>query len=213
MVKNKSNLKSPNKINSQCDLLHLDLWVNEELKNLQNKNEREIISIIIKNLDDFVKFPKEAILMWAGCNRSDKYHKYPEELKTKLKDEGIKSLDGRTNGPAVVAYLFAKGERPQRYGSKNKWSIHHIYSGKFPYVNCNNTLHAKKDGLHFTQSAGLIAIHPVADQMCDEYPLFSWYLRAIAYKKFGYDPDEVFSKERHNKYSFIERSKCEVVYR
>lgn len=64
--------------------------------------------------------------------------------------------------------------------------------GKFPYVDRDSTLHAVKDGAHFTQSAGLVATHPIVDQMCDEYPFFSWYLRAIAFKKFGYDPDGVF---------------------
>lgn len=130
MTKNKSNLESLNRINSACDLSQLGSWIDNELKNLQNKNEREIISIVINNLDDFVKFPQQAVLMWEGCYR-EKYHKYPERLKILLKKEGMKSLDGRANGPAVEAYRYSKGERPRRYGSKNKWSIHHLYSGKF----------------------------------------------------------------------------------
>jgi hypothetical protein len=73
------------------------------------------------------------------------------------------------------------GIRPSRFGSNNAWSIHHIYSGKFPYIGKYDTLHASHDGRHFTQSAGLVAIHPIADQLADEYPFFSWYLRAISF--------------------------------
>jgi hypothetical protein len=49
-----------------------------------------------------------------------------------------------------------------------------------------------KECKHFTQSAGLVAVHPIADALCDEYPFFSWLLRAISFQEFGYDPDGVF---------------------
>jgi hypothetical protein len=96
-------------------------------------------------------------------------------------------------GPAIAAFLYAGGERPCRVGSRNCWSIHHLYSGKFPYVGRTETLHAVKHGDHFTNSAGLIAAHPVLDAMCDEYPCIAWYLRARAFERFGYDPDQVFT--------------------
>jgi methyl-accepting chemotaxis protein len=34
-----------------------------------------------------------------------------------------------------------------------------------------------------------------ADAMADEYPCFSWYLRAKAFQLFSYDPDDVFQAE------------------
>ncbi len=46
-----------------------------------------------------------------------------------------------------------------------------------------------------TQSAGLVAIHPIADAMADEFACFAWLLRAKAFEKFHYDPDGVFCKE------------------
>lgn len=208
MKTNRSNLSSPRGIASKCHLSKLDKWLKDELNALTNKFEKQLIEIVVKNLADFVNFPKRAILMWEGCNRvaekgKIKYHKFPKELVTELKEAGVKTLDGRPNGPAIAAFLFGGGIRPTRYGSKNSWHIHHLYSGKFPYIDVNDTLHAVKDGLHFTQSAGLVATHPIVDQMCDEYPFFSWYLRAIAFKKFGYDPDRVFSDKRHDKYGFV----------
>jgi hypothetical protein len=48
----------------------------------------------------------------------------------------------------------------------------------------------------------LVAIHPLADALADEFPSFSWLLRAHAFNKFGYDPDEVFSSPGVNKYGF-----------
>jgi hypothetical protein len=50
-----------------------------------------------------------------------------------------------------------------------------------------------KHGDHFTNSAGLIAAHPMLDAMCDEYPSIAWYLRARVFERFGYDPGQVFS--------------------
>ena len=39
----------------------------------------------------------------------------------------------------------------------------------------------------------LIAIHPVANAVFEEYPCVAWLLRAKAFLRFGYDPDSVFS--------------------
>ena len=91
-----------------------------------------------------------------------------------------------------MAYLLAGGERPLRIGSRNQWSIHHLYDGKFPAPGRSATLRAVTDGHYFTASAGLVAVHPVADALADEVPLFAWRLRKQAYDRFGFDPDEVF---------------------
>ncbi|WP_220483171.1 hypothetical protein [Paenibacillus thiaminolyticus] len=64
--------------------------------------------------------------------------------------------DTRFNGPAVLAYQMAGGKGPSRYGSNNAWSVHHIYSGKFEYIDQEKTIHATKEGKLFTQSAGLV---------------------------------------------------------
>lgn len=76
-----------------------------------------------------------------------------------------------------------------------EWSIHHIYNGKFPFLADRRTLHAVKDGNHFTQSAGLVAVHLIAEALAEEYFYFTWLLRHESFKKFSYDPDLVFSKK------------------
>jgi len=52
-----------------------------------------------------------------------------------------------------------------------------------------------QNGKHFTQSAGLVAIHPIAEALKDEYFYFSWLLRYEAFLRFNYDPDGVFSEK------------------
>jgi len=158
--------------------------------------------VVCDHIDSFVKWPQRPLLLACGCNRNSRYHSYSEEVESLAKAQSIR-LDTRANGPAITSFLVAGGTRPQRYGSTNQWSIHHIYSGKFPYVDKNETLHAAKHGNHFTQSAGLVAIHPVADALCDEYPFFSWLLRATSFFLFRYDPDEVFSTRVHNVIGFV----------
>ncbi|HFL3236631.1 TPA: hypothetical protein ACG3KH_004064 [Clostridioides difficile] len=203
--KNKSNLISPTGIHNVCDFNDLEGWVNKEIGYIQNLNIRDVVQRICDSIDDFVAWPLRAELLWDGCDRNRpegvkvKYHQYPDEIKKKAPFP----LDGRANGPAVASFLFAGGIRHPRYGSNNSWSVHHIYSGKFPYVVRENTLHAAYDGRHFTQSAGLVAIHPIADQLADEYPFFSWYLRALSFEQFNYDPDGVFSNAIHDEYGFV----------
>ena len=205
------NIRSPNHIKCLCDLKNLDAWLKHEIDQMQEDKIRSVIKDICFNMEGFVCWPQKTLLLWEGCDRNSKYHKFPEQIKVKAKSLNI-ILDRRTNGPAIAAYLFAGGIRPKRYGSTNSWSIHHVYSKKFPYVEKEETLWAVKSGLHFTQSSGLVAIHPIADQMADEYPFFSWFLRAKAFQKFQYDPDGVFSSTPLNSLGFPEEQNIEILY-
>jgi hypothetical protein len=179
------------------DITNTDQWFEKEISDLP-LDIRHIVKYTYDHLDKFCCWPKLPILLWEGCNRKpnegekQKYHCYPQVIKELAEEKQI-YLDRRANGPAIASFEFAGGERHKRYGSKNKWSIHHIYSGKFPYQGRETTLHAKETGTHFTQSAGLIALHPILDSICDEIPAFSWVMRFRSWKKFGYDPDKVFS--------------------
>lgn len=121
------------------------------------------------------------------------------------------TLDSRANGPARAAFMFAGGLRPERFGSTNASTVHHVYSGKFPYINRAETTHAVKLRNHFTQSAGVVATHPVADALCDEYPFFAWLLRFEAFRRFLYDPDRVFSP-RQDALGFAEGHQCEIMF-
>jgi hypothetical protein len=209
------NLQSPNGIVEYCDLSDLEGWFSRELSQISSEPQRTVLTNVAGNLDSFVRWAGEAILLWPGCDRvpepgrRQRYFSYPGHLKEMARVRSIR-LDTRANGPAVASFQLAGGQRPQRFGSQNSWSIHHIYSGKFPYRGYEETIHAAKDCHHFTQSAGLMAVHPIADSLADEYPFFTWLLRAKAFKRFGYDPDRVFSRDV-DIYGFAAGHACRVI--
>lgn len=209
------NLSSPNGIVEPCDLRDLDGWFAKELIQVTSSSERTVLQNVVTNLASFICWPSEAMLLWPGCNRvpepgkKQKYFSYPEHIRQLARTARI-SLDTRPNGPAIASFLLAGGKRPDRFGSSNAWSIHHLYSGKFPYYGRQSTTHATKECNHFTQSAGLIAAHPVADALVDEFPFFAWLLRAMAYIRFGYDPDQIFSEDLDD-YGFVRGKPCRVL--
>jgi hypothetical protein len=209
------NLSSPKGILEPCDLANLESWFVNELELVDSPSQREVLSVVSSNLEAFIQSPKAAVLLWPGCDRvpevgkRQKYFAYPRHIKA-LAVETAFTLDTRANGPAVAAFLIAGGTRPDRFGSANAWSVHHLYSGKYPYIGRTETLHAAKTGDHFTQSAGLIAAHPIADAMVDEFPFFAWLLRARSFKVFGYDPDGVFAA-RHGALGFADGWACKVI--
>jgi hypothetical protein len=212
----KFNLHSPTFIGNKYDLDDLIGSLANELALIESVSIRAVVRNVSKHLSDFVQFPARAILLWHGCDRvatkgeRQKIHKYPARIQQLAKENGI-SLDRRPNGPAIASYILAGGNRPNRTGSANAWSTHHLYSGKFPYVGKNETTHAARDPNHFTQSAGLIAVHPIADAICDEFPCFAWLLRAEVFRRFRYDPDHVFAS-RHDKFGFASRKVTRVIY-
>lgn len=157
--------------------------------------ERRIIMLVFDNMKHFIRWPERMLLLWPGCARAKgkNYFNYPESIKSKLKDAGIR-IDRRSNGPAVMAFSYAGGERPPKRSTPSQgWNIHHIYDGKHPWPGSSGTLHSVKDGKHFTRSAGLVAIHPIAEALAEEYFYFSWLLRRESYVRFSYDPDKVLN--------------------
>jgi hypothetical protein len=210
------NLESPNGVIEPFDFVKPNRWIAREMLQIECASVREVVMRVAGNLDDFVQWPTRAVLLWEGCdrippaNKRQKYHRYPEVIVKLARKQPI-PLDTRPNGPATTSFLLAGGTRPERFGSTNAWSTHHLYSGKFPYIGRETTMHAPKECIHFTQSAGVVAIHPIADALCDEYPFFAWSLRAIAFQRFGYDPDGVFSPTQ-NRWGFVEGHTCEVLY-
>jgi len=210
------NSDSPNQIVEKIDLDNLSAWFAKELQGVR-ETERLILTAVVDDLKSFVRWPAKAILLCPGWDRKPspgakmKYFQYLPHIQKMAKETAKPfALDGRPNGPAIASFLIAGGERPQRFGSSNGWSIHHLYSSKFPYIDRDKSLHATKEGLHFTQSAGLVAVHPVADAMVDEYPCFTWLLRALAFRRFGYDPDKVFANT-HNELGFVTGFVCQVI--
>jgi hypothetical protein len=209
------NLSSRSGIAEPCDLRDLAGWFNRELRHIPSPAEQSVLTAVAAQLDAFVKWPTRALLLWPGCNRIPeqgkriKYHSYPDTIKAHASNAKVR-LDTRPNGPAIAAFLIAGGTRPARLGSSNAWSIHHLYSGKFPYHRKGETIHAAKEATHFTQSAGLVAAHPVADALVDEFPCFAWLLRGHAYLRHKYDPDSVFGATT-NEFGFAEGFFCELL--
>lgn len=164
-----------------------------------NPSVKKIVNEVWEHRTEFVRWPAKARLLLEGRIRL-KYHVYPDENKQELKEQGI-AIDSRSNGPAIMSFLLAGGKRPKRVDGNKGWAIHHIYNRKFPFTKNEATLHAVKDGNHFTQSAGLVAVHPIAHALADEHFYFVWLLRQQAFLKFNYDPDMVFCK-RIDEYGF-----------
>ena len=208
------NLDSPNGLLERLDPGNVARWFVRETLQIDSEPLRTVLNQVAGNLNDFVRWPARALLLWQGCDRiapqgkRQRYHRYPESIRQFAKNSGV-NLDTRPNGPATAAFQLAGGNRPERFGSSNAWSIHHVYSGKFPYIGRTNTTHATKSCKHFTQSAGLIAAHPIADALSDEFPVFAWLLRFESFHRFGYDPDAVFSSHQDN-FGFSSGYKCEV---
>jgi hypothetical protein len=210
----------PYNLTARCSLLerinldNLPDWYSRETEQITTESFRHVANYVGTHWQEFVRFAEEPLLLWQGCDRikadgkKQRYHSYPNEIRDAAKRLGVK-LDTRPNGPARASFEFAGGERPERVGSTNDWTAHHLYSGKFPYIGHTTTTHAVKLGNHFTQSAGVITAHPIADALCDEYPFFAWLLRALSYQKFGYDPDSVFSNE-HDEFGFASGRTCMV---
>jgi hypothetical protein len=69
--------------------------------------------------------------------------------------------------------------------------------------------HAVKDGRHFTQSAGLVVVHPIAEAPEDECFHFAWLLRYEALLRFGCDPDAALS-ERTGERGFRGQGRAEI---
>jgi len=183
-----------------CNLENLAAWLESEACSIPIESHRCVILEVARNLDAYVKWPERAELLWEGCDRKrenaqqQRYHAYPRELKAALPAHRFQ--DRRSNGPAIMAYAVAGGERPMRNNGRG-WNIHHLYDGKFPYpANARPSLQAVKEARHFTQSAGLVAVHPLADSLADEFAVFSWRLRAESFRRFGYDPEGVFSQSQ-----------------
>jgi hypothetical protein len=148
---------------------------------------------------DFVRWPRRSLLFWTGLvrhadgRRKDCY-KYSPKQKALLKRAGLEA-DARNNGPAILAFRLAGGERPVRRDfPRHHWSIHHIYDGRFPAAEGDTVLHATRVGNHFTQSAGLVALHPLADGLVGDCKYFAWLLRHEAFLRFDYDPDGILKK-------------------
>jgi hypothetical protein len=148
----------------------------------------------------FVRWPDRAYRFWPGLTRAPGsgrrvcYTYSVEQLKA-ISSAGL-AHRAWTNDPAIYAYKLAGGERPRRVDGKWEWTVHHIYDGKFPAFPHQRTTHAVNHPDYFTEAAGLVAVHPVAEALASEIPYFAWMLRFEAFRRFNFDPDGVFENPK-----------------
>ena len=149
-----------------------------------------VIDQVWKYRSEYLRWPTRPHLFAPGVARDVKYHHYTPAQLDSLKHNNIRP-DRRSNGPAIMSFLVAGGERPMRETGRG-WHIHHIYDGKFPLPPRKTSSHAVKEPSLFSEAAGLVAAHPIADALADELAYFAWLLRYEAFRRFGFDPDGVF---------------------
>lgn len=162
-----------------------------------------VIDYVWNNRNLYVKWPRQALLFGPEMLRDKKFHVFSEGQKQSLKVAGIRP-DTRSNGPAIMSFLLAGGERPWRANSNKQWSIHHIYDGNFPAPGMHMTTRAVIDSRYFTEAAGLVAIHPIADALACEFAYFAWLLRCEAFVRFKFDPDDVFDVQQEDAEQLIQ---------
>src|SRR5208283_365739 len=107
------NLASPNGIVEPCQLSDLSGWLARELK-LVPENEKSVLERVADQIDSFVRWPREAVLLWPDCDRiappskKHRYHSYPAHIRQLAKTAGV-VLDTRPNGPAIASFRLAGG--------------------------------------------------------------------------------------------------------
>jgi hypothetical protein len=166
--------------------------------------------------DTLASFARRGILIWPRCTPGSNLDGLPDDAKAlsfytagvglkeyekkrledELKKRGIQSLENFPIGPEQFSFTFAGG---QLYAG---WIFHHIYDGTSALGKGKKTLNARHHGLHFTQTAGMVAIHPIVEALYDYFPCIKRTLRARSFKEFGYDPDRYFSKCEHDDRGF-----------
>ncbi len=147
------NLESPNALLEPIDPSDIEGWFVRETVQVESEPVRHVLHHVAGHLADFVQWPQRVVLLWDGCDRcpptgkKQKYHRYPESISKLAKTQKI-TLASRPNGPARAAFMFAGGLRPERFGSTNAYTMHHVYSGKFPYIEQTRTVQKSKTGRH-----------------------------------------------------------------
>ena len=174
--------------------------------------------------DTLIRFPKCAVLVWPRCTTNeynrpgipDDPDELPDYVATWVGDLGLSGNPRLTqmmeeagileHPPAAalrdeVAFRVAGGVTPQT-AQGQPWMLRHLYEGLHPFLGKEQTFDSMNDGDHFTQTAGLVAVHPILDYFW-QFGAVVKTARARAYVSFGYDPDRYFNPVGHNPKGFI----------
>jgi hypothetical protein len=171
-------------------------WIKDMVTKKPNIGEQCAMAIWNQR-DTYIRWPRHKRLLLKGVVRhpdgnNPHCYDYPPDLEAEIRQAGL-PIDRRSNGPAILAFQLAGGDRPRRpHPSTWAWTVHHIYDGEHPHRDNPRVPHAINDGSLFTEAAGLVAVHPLADYVGMNVPLLAWLLRWEAFRRFEFDPMKVF---------------------
>ena len=125
-----------------------------------------------------------------------------QELVRQEDPEALNPDAGNFWAFAVAAFKYGGGNIPQTAAGAEKWELIHLYEilTRLSPDNRDDTPGAVN---HFTQSAALVAVHPVVYHLKREHPCIVTTLQARAFTKFRYDPKRCFAPNAdHNNCGF-----------
>src|SRR4051812_47586855 len=108
--------------------------------------------------------------------------------------------------PEKIAFRYAARMPGWPLTSTGYWRLRHLYDGRFVFEGREWSSNALAERYHFTQSAGMILLHPVIAKLWERCGSIVKSLRARAFVEFGHDPDEYFSTGKHDRFGFVEES-------
>jgi hypothetical protein len=204
---------------------------------VEDPDEQPFMMSLCRSLyweDTLVRYSQRALLVWQGL-RADRRlvglfgnGEAPEEAVHRMApawltvppdnpllaafkaEDGVFPGTSWPNHPALVAFRFAGGSIPQRTPQGESWELRHLYDGQHPFEGhptLNSTATSIAAGDHYTQTACLVAVHPLVHHLWNTRPAVAQVLRARAYAKFGYDPDGVLANDGRapDQFGFVTR--------
>ncbi len=105
---------------------------------------------------------------------------------------------------AAAGFRYGGGVVPQAPPEADGWKTRHLYAGA-PALAAGVAFDATRDPNHYTQSAGIVAVHPVVDHLMALHPCMVFTLRWRAFDAFRYDPANYFAPQAgHDACGFVE---------
>ena len=84
-------------------------WL-EEMRGQVSPEVLPVVDHVWNRRNSFIRWPARAGCWWPGCVR-ERFHQYSSEQRETLSAARI-NVDPRSNGPAILSFLMAGGERP-----------------------------------------------------------------------------------------------------
>ncbi len=121
------------------------------------------------------EFSESAVVLWAGCTRRAELYDLPAGSRRNGSSLALAaSAHACTTALQTVPLRSVKvqnsavGNLTTSYDEEPLWSV--------------------REAINFTQSAGLVAMPKHAHRRRHSDPALTWFIRGVAFIKFGYDP-------------------------